>query len=123
MYGIFVNENGCIPYAQAIAHGAKAIETRGRNMLKALIGERVAVIRTRRGRAPHIVGYVTIERAERESAEWLDKHRDLTLIPPKSEYDVQTGGKWCYFLRDAETCVPYPLPTDAVRHGRSYAEF
>lgn len=123
MQGIFVNENGGIHYAQAIAQGLKPVETRGKNMLSALIGQHVAIIRTRRGKSPVIVGYATISGAQRMGAEWLNENRNLTLIPPGSMYDVKTGGKWCYFLRDAETCAPYPLPSNAVRHGRSWCEF
>ena len=60
MYGIFVNENGCVPYAKAIVEGYKPIETRNRNMLAKCVGHNVAIIRTRRGKKPMIVGYATI---------------------------------------------------------------
>lgn len=123
MYGIFVNENGCIPYARAIAQGIKPIETRSRNMLKALVGQRVAIIRTRRGERPTIVGYAVIKDAEFHTAEALDYLRDLTLIPKGSKYDCTGRGKWCYIMGEAEECEPYELPSSAIRHGRSYAEF
>ncbi len=121
MRGIFVNENGGIPYAVAIVHGIKPYETRTRNMLRPLIGERVAIIRTRRGKNPLVVGYARIASAERRGAAWLDANRDKTLIPPGCEYD--TPSRWCYAMVEAERCDPYPLPTDAVRHGRSWCEF
>ena len=123
--GMFVNENGCVPYAKAITQRIKPVETRGRNMLSALVGERVAVIRTRRGKAPTIVGYVTIYRSTHEPQRVMnsDYMRRLTLIPEGSAYDSGPSGKWCYWLTDAEECDPYPLPSSAVRHGRSWCEF
>jgi len=123
MYGVFVNENGGIRYAHAIAKAIKPVETRSRNMLKSLVGERVAIIRTRRGKNPLIVGYATIVKAEKQSRDWLDSHRDLTLIPEGSSYDCKGTFKWCYWLSSAEECEPYQLPASAVRHGRSWCEF
>ena len=123
-YGIFVNEDGCIPYAEAIVRGMKPIETRSRNMLGKLVGHTVAVVRTRRNKYPLIVGFVTIESADFRSAEWLDHNRDKTLIPPGSKYDSTARGKWCYTLAHPfKFHLPIPLPTDAIRHGRSYCEF
>lgn len=123
MYGIFVNSDGGIPYADAIVQGFKPVETRNRNTLKRLVGERVAVIRTRRNKAPTVVGYVDVVRDEFCPVTLFEMYRDETLIPPGSRYDVRGRGKWFYRLADAERCEPYPLPSDAVRHGRSWCEF
>ena len=123
MYGIFVYEPGGIHYASALANGIKPVETRTRNMLKQLIGKRVAIISTRRNRKPVVVGYATIDKAVKEDREWLDGHRDLTLIPEGSQFDCAGKFKWCYWLSSAETCEPYQLPASAVRHGRSWCEF
>lgn len=123
MYGIFVNENGKVPYARAIVQGYKPIETRSRNMLKQLVGERVAIIRTKRGKKPTIVGYARIKEAVFHAKEQMDYIRNLTLIPVGSKYDSTSRGKWCYVMAEAEECEPYELPQNAVRHGRSYTEF
>lgn len=123
MYGIYVNENGCVPYAKAIVKGVKPVETRTRNMLKSLIGERVAIVRTKRGNSPMIVGYATIYRAVFHSKRELEKMRHLTLIPEGSAYDCKGKGKWCYYMVEAEECEPYPLPENKINHGRSYCEF
>ena len=123
MYGIFVNENGGVRYAEAIVRGYKPIETRSRNMLKALVGGRVAVVRTRRGASPTVIGYVDIVDAYFCPADRFDKFRDLTLIPSGARYDVNGRGKWFYDLGNAEECEAYPLPSDAVRHGQSWCEF
>lgn len=123
MYGIFVNSDGCVPYADAIVSGAKTIETRNRDMLAQLVGKRVAVVRTRRGKNPTIVGYVLIKSKLFVNAKAFEIFRDATLIPKGSKYDVHGKGKWCYGLIDAEKCEPYPLPKSAVRHGRSWCEY
>lgn len=125
MYGIFVNENGKVPYAKAICQRIKPVETRNKNMLSALVGERVAVIRTHSGKAPTVVGYVTIYRATHETQRVMNSNfmRKLTLIPEGSAYDSGAAGKWCYWLTDADECEPFPLPETAIRHGRSWCEF
>lgn len=123
MYGIFVNSDGCVPYADAIVSGAKPIETRNKDMLSNLVGKRVAVVRTRRGKNPTIVGYVRIKSKLFVNAKAFEVFRDATLIPVGSKYDCHGKGKWLYYLEDAEKCLPYPLPESAVRHGRSWCEF
>ena len=123
MKGIFVNENGGIRYAQMIVKGCKPIETRHRNMLSSLVGERVAIVRTHRNKTPVVLGYATILWAEHYSKEYMDAIRSLTLIPEGSEHDAGRNGKWCYYMADPVQCDPYPLPSSAVRHGRSWCEF
>ena len=123
MKGIFVNSPGCIPYAKAIAKSIKPVETRNKNMLAACVGERVAIIETRRNKNPRIIGHVNIVKAEKKSGKWLDNHRNLTLIPKGSQYDNNGHSKWCYFLENASECEPQPLPVNTIRHGRSWCEF
>ena len=122
--GIFVNEDGCIPYARAIAQGIKPIETRNRNMLSALVGERVAIVSTRRSRSPIVVGFATIDKAEFMTVKQLDEIRDKTLIPVGSKYDALNHGKWCYTMTDPVSTRPIWFdPSAIVRHGRSWCEF
>lgn len=123
MKGIFVADNGCKKYACYLAAGAKVIETRSKNMLSACVGERVAIIRTQKHKPPCVVGYATIVRASFCKAEDFDKFFDLHLVQPGSKYACHGKGKWFYHLADAEKCEPYPLPSSAIRHGRSWCEF
>ena len=123
MSGIFVNENGRIHYAQLIVDGVKTIETRNRNMLKCLVGKRVAIVRTKRGKLPMVVGYVTIQFSMFCPIDMYENYRDQTLVPVGSAYDVHGKGKWFYFLDNAEKCDPFPLPQDSVRHGMSWCEY
>lgn len=123
MYGIFVRESGCVHYAQAIVRGYKPYETRSRNMLRQLVGERVAIISTGGRGGPVVVGYATILGAEFWTATELDERRNLTLIPEGSQFDCKGRGKWAYHMTDPMPCDPFLLPSDAVRHGRSWCEF
>lgn len=123
MSGIFVNENGCIHYAQLIVDGVKIAETRNRNMLDALIESRVAIVRTRRGKHPMVIGYVNICGYTFVNAEEFRKYEKYHCVPEGSSYDVHGKGKWLYWLDGAERCDPFPLPNDAIRHGRSWCEY
>lgn len=124
MKAMFVNEDEWI-YAKAIVYGYKTIETRSRDMLGKLVGERVAVIRTRHGKKPMVIGYVTIGyRYYEDNLDDLDRLRIDTLIQPGGKYDGKP--RWLYSLYKAEALPRnewYPLPENAVRHGRSWAEW
>lgn len=119
MKAMFVNEDE-YPFAYWIASREKWIETRSRNMLRQLVGERVAVVRTKRGQTPMVIGYVFICGGSFEKHP--EDYRHLTMIPEGSKYDTKEG-RWFYALAFAEECKPYPLPAEAVRHGRSWCEF
>lgn len=124
MYGMFVNDNGCVHYALLLACGIKTIETRNRNMLSALVGQRVAIVRTHREKNPTVVGYVTITGSMFCNAEDFSKYENQHYVMPGSKYAPRDGkGKWFYFCENAKICDHYPLPKDAVRHGRSWCEF
>ena len=125
--GIFVNEDSA-PYAALIVNGQKTIETRTRNMLKRFLGRRVEIISTHKNKAPMVIGHATIEDYAFCNAQYLDMWRNDTQIPKGDVYDnlgTRKGisGKWFYFLKDAAPCEPYPLPKNAIRHGRTWAEF
>lgn len=121
MKGIFVNQLSAqgVKYADLIVDGVKTIETRSRNMLSACLCERVAIIRTVRGKKPVVIGYadmVGTVHSEKTAAEYPES----TFVPEGSAY---AGNKWFYLLRNAERCTPYHLPESTVRHGRSWCEF
>lgn len=126
MIGVFVN-SASFPYAALIAAGVKTIETRTRNVLKALNGQRVAIIETGKGPA-RIVAYVDIVNYAFCNSQLYEMYRDCTRIPAGDKFDKfgkrdGISGKWCYFLDNVQACDPYELPADAVRHGRSWCEF
>ena len=127
MKAIFVNERGAGRYATWLADGSKTIETRNRDMLSALVGERVAIVRTHKNSIPHsaplVIGYITIAKKEFCPAEDFQKYYKQHMVPPGSAYDATGRGKWLYYVTNAERCDPFPLPANAVRHGRSWCEF
>lgn len=122
MKAVFINECGPLRYASRIADGEKLIETRTRDMLKALVGERVAIVRTGRG-ASQVIGYVRIVSKVFVWRRFFQTLYPLHLVPAGSQFDCTGAGKWCYMLEGAEACEPYPVPADAVRHGRVWCEW
>ena len=128
MKAIYVHEKAGEYYAHWIVYGEKTIETRTRNVLLSLVGETVAVVCTRNGHAPEIVGFVDITRYEFCPETLFNMYRPDTMIPMFSKYNrlgTRDGkpGKWFYHLENARPCKPFPLPENAVRHGRSWCEF
>lgn len=120
--GIYVNSKK-VPYARLIIDGKKIYETRTRNVLRSLIGRRIAIVETGKG-SPAIIGFVTIDGADYFEHEAFERIRSLTCIPAGGAYDDLGKGKWCYKLSDpVKLDRPIPLPQDAVRHGRSWCEF
>ena len=127
MKAMFINEDG-VPYAHLIVSGKKLIETRTRNMLLPLVGERVAIVSTRKGKPAMVIGYADVQNYAFCPVNLLDMWRNETCIPKGDTYDSlgkRNGrqGKWFYELYNAEPCKPFPLPENAVRHGRSWCEF
>lgn len=127
MYGVFINDDS-FPYTDKILEHIKTIETRTKNMLLPLVGERVAIIRTGKGKKPLVVGYVDITNYAFCPVIMLDAYRNETCIPVGSTFDnlgTRDGrqGKWFYYLENAVSCNPYKLPSSAIYHGRSWCEF
>lgn len=118
MKAIFVNGDE-YPFPELLATGFKTAETRSKRMLSALVGESdVAIVETSKKHKPMIIGYVDVTE---ESYCKIDDVRDKVLIPKGSKFDAEY--KWCYFVKNAIRVKPYPLPENAVRHGRSWCEF
>jgi len=123
MKGIFVNSTQGTDYARAIVTGRKTIETRNRDMLKDLVGDTVAVIRTYNGKRPKVIGYASIVDHFFCDADLFQMLRGQHLVPEGSKYDCTDRGKHCYVIGFCEECDPFDLPASAVRHGRSWCEY
>lgn len=123
MKGIFVHDTRTAPYAWMIVHGYKTIETRSRNVLSACVGERVAIVRTRNGHQPDIIGYVDVVSSSFCPADEFGDYFDQHLVSAGDTFDCKGKGKWFYHLENAESYFSQPLPSSAVRHGRSWCEF
>lgn len=124
IYGLFVARDGKVNYPALITSGLKTIETRpgSRNVLKKLIGQRVAVIDTS-FKPAQVIGYVTIYGSLFCPSRFFDEFRKETFIPAGSRFDDKGSGKYMYYLANAEKCSPYPVPANRINHGRSYCEF
>ena len=123
MYGIFVKGPF---FPDFIIDGNKTIETRSRDMLKRLVGQRVAVIETgvfKEG--PRVVGYVTITGKWHCPAAEFDNYFYQHWVLNDDKFYTDSRGKWMYELADPERLpyCGYKLPADAIRHGRSWCEF
>ena len=128
MKAIFINEDNGLAFAHWIAERKKLYETRTKNTLLPCVGERVALCSTRHGKAPEIVGYADIVNYFFCNSYLFEMYRAETMIPKDSKYNkfgTRDGipGKWFYEMANAETCKPHPLPSSAIRHGRSWCEF
>ena len=123
MKAFFCENTQGVKYADLIVMGLKRAETRNKHTLRQLIGERVAVVRTRKGKKPEVIGYITISDAFWCKKEDFGSYQNWHLVPPGSKYDATDSGKWLYVLENPETCMPYELPSNAVRHGYSWCEF
>ena len=124
MIGIYIHQTAAAPYADDIARRVKTIETRTRDMLGRLVGQRVLLIRTRDGHPADIVGSAVIACKRWRTAAELDAIRDRTRIPAGDRYDCKGLGKWCYDMADAiRFDVPLPLSAFETGHRtRTYAE-
>lgn len=114
-----------VPFIDEIFSIAKTLETRTRNVLAKFSGMRVLLVETGKGQ-PMVRGSVVIGRttAIRNRLEW-DRLRIRTQVPEGSTYDWtdKTSVKWITPVLRPMMCEPFPLPADAKRHGRTWAEY
>ena len=121
MNGIYINCQD-LPFIAWILAGLKRDETRTRDMLRAIIGQRVALIETGTCPVPMIRGYATIGTPRRVSFDDIDARRAAQILG--TPYDIKPGSaKVFYPLLHVRPCKPHPLPTEHTNHGRSYTEF
>lgn len=112
------------PFLAAIMSLDKTYETRSRNTLRALVGQRVLLAETGTGRP--VVRCSAIIRCavpvtDRKTWQAMRKaHR----VPRGSRYDWKkdTRRKWLYMLDGITYCVPFQ-PAEGVRHGRTWMEY
>lgn len=122
MYGIYINCTRA-PFIALILLCLKRNETRTRDVFRAIIGERVALIQSGKNGRPAVVrGYVTIGAPRRVSYDDTRARKAAYILG--TPYDIKPGGyKVFYPMINPRRCKPYALPADHVNHGRSYCEF
>ncbi len=113
------------PFLRKIMDLSKLYETRTRNMLGKLIGQRVLLCETGTGmnlvRCSAVIESIVSVRSRKD---W-EVYREAACIPAGSDYDwtTDTKVKWLYKLTDVQPVqIPFTPPED-VRHGRTWMEF
>ena len=112
-----------LPFLDDILAGRKTIETRTRDTLRSVAGQRVYLAETGHGRpvirAVAVIGWG--RKMDRIDWECLRKR---TCIPVGSRYDWQpdTRVKYGYTLFDVTPIIPF-TPPEGVRHGRVWMEY
>jgi len=101
-----------VDYIELMFSG-KVIETRGKNTLKSLVGQRVGLIRTGCGKATlegyaDIIGVVVYRTLEEFRADY-GRH----LVKPGSKYDFK-GIKYGYVLNNVERCEPRKVTSRGI---------
>ena len=121
---IWINSRS-VPYVDKIINLSKIYETRSQNTLAPLVGKRVLICETGKGKSmvrcsARIVNAFPV----RSAYEW-DMFREYTCVPVGSKYDWQpdTKVKWLYEL-DSILIESVPFhPAEGKRHGRVWMEY
>ena len=121
---VFINCSSA-PFMDDIITGRKVYETRSRDMLRGLVGRRVYLAETGKGK-PVIRCSAKITRALRVILpDAWEQFRSATCVPVGTAYDWKpdTYCKWLYELDHVQP-VPSPFtPPEGVRHGRVWMEY
>ena len=121
---VFVNCS-VFPFISWIMRLLKPFETRTRNMLGNLVGKRVLLAETGKGK-PVVKCFATIDYVIRidNYTQWKE-YRKRCRIVPGSVYDWVKGKtkyKYLYHLSDIQP-VPNFVPPEGFRHGRVWMEY
>ena len=121
---VFINCSR-FPFIAWIMQHLKLYETRTRNTLGSLIGQRVYLAETGKGHPVIRCSAVISSVIEcRSQWAWIHWYRHCSKIKPGSQYDwkPETKVKWLYELTDVQEVAPFTPPKD-VRHGRVWMEY
>lgn len=112
------------PFVYWIIRSEKVFETRTRNTLGKLIGERVLIAETGNGESIVRCSAVIDEIISVHTQEEWEKLRSQTRIEIGSAYDwkPETKVKWLYRLSDVKPVKPFH-PQEGIRHGRVWMEY
>lgn len=113
------------PFVDMIMDGRKIVETRTANTLKALVGQRIMIAETGKGK-PVVRCAATIAHVYKCSSreDWYRSWGFYTGIEPGSDYDWNdnTKIKYLYHLKNVTPCPEF-TPPEGKRHGRVWMEF
>lgn len=120
---VWINSSSA-PFLDDICARLKPFETRSKDMLGSLIGQRVVLAESARGK--HLARCSVVIRSVRAvySREEWDALRPLHRVPVGNKYDWKPGTrvKYLYELTDLRRLRPFRI-MEYIPHGRSFAEF
>ena len=123
-YVVWINSSSA-PFLDDIEARLKPLETRSRNMLGRLVGQRVVLAESaRKQRLARCSVFIRSVRTVTTWEEW-DALRPLHRVPVGNQYDwkPETKIKYLYELTNLRRLRPFRIPeTGTVPRGRSYAE-
>lgn len=112
------------PFMADIGDLLKRLETRSRNMLRSLVGQRVILAETRQG--GYLAMYTAVIRSARpvRSYDEWDALRSLHRVPVGNPFDWKEGDRvrWVYELSGLRRLRPFLVP-EGRRHGRTWMEY
>ena len=112
------------PFMEDIGSLAKRLETRGKNSLRSLVGQRVILAETQQG--GYLAMYTAVIRSARpvRSRDEWETLRPLHRVPVGNQYDWQPGTvvKCVYELTSLRRLRPFLVP-EGRRHGRTWMEY
>lgn len=122
MIVLFINCK-LFPFVSWIMAGLKTLETRNKNTLKNIIGNRVYIAETGLYKRPFVRCLATIGNPiMTDNLKDYNRYRKHTMIKKGSLYDFIPGKKkYLYPLSNVEKINPFFLPDNAVYHGRIFA--
>ena len=112
------------PFMADIGDLLKRLETRSRNMLRSLVGQRVILAETQQG--GYLAMYTAVIRSARpvRSYDEWDALRPLHRVPVGNPFDWKEGDRvrWVYELSSLRRLRPFLVP-EGRRHGRTWMEY
>lgn len=119
---VFINCSR-FPFVDWILQGLKRYETRNRDTLGVLSGQRVFIAETGKGKSIVRCSAVIGEGLKIEHPFIWDSLRYSHRVEAGSDFDWKTGtkAKWIYLLKDVQPVTPFH-PQEGVRHGRVWME-
>lgn len=114
MKGININDKE-FPFTEWILEGLKTIETRETDSLRSVVGQRVGIIRTGRGKAV-LVGYADITGyVVYGDVGGFRKDYQKHMVQEGCKYDIKPNGiKYGYILENVERCNPTPVTAKGI---------
>ena len=121
---IYINDAG-YNFTADIMNNNKPYETRTRDVFKSMIpaaGEKILIASTGRTSRPVLIGSAIIRPGFiPDLQQWKSIRKTARIAGTK--YD-SFRPKWCYKLDNPQPLPqPVPLPTNVIRHGRTWCEY